>query len=73
MDRKFAFLGHLGDLGIEVYSKVKVMRSQYSFTELTLVAEVGGYVGLFLGTSFVQFSDGLKWIASRILHWKSRY
>ena len=46
--------------------KVRVLRSQYSFTGFSLVAEVGGYVGLFLGANFLQCSDLLRLLIRRL-------
>ena len=45
--------------------KVNVQRSYYSFTQLNLIGEVGGYVGLFLGANFLQFSDLLSLLIIR--------
>ena len=39
---------------------VRVSSSSYSYTFLELIAEVGGYVGLFLGVSINQISDLFK-------------
>ena len=36
---------------------IKVSRTYLSYTILELIAEVGGYVGLFLGVSINQISD----------------
>ena len=36
-------------LGFDKY--IKVIKSKYSYTGLELLAELGGYVGLFLGLS----------------------
>ena len=47
--------------------KVRVLRSQYSFTGFSFVAEVGGYVGLFLGANFLQCSDLLRLLFGRYL------
>ena len=46
-----------GALHFTFDDRIKVMRSKYDFNELSLVAEVGGYVGLFLGANFLQISD----------------
>ena len=45
---------------ITLQKAVTVMRSQYSYNELSLVAEIGGYVGLFLGVSVLQISGLVK-------------
>ena len=36
----------------------KTVTSKYIYTELELIAEFGGYVGLFLGYSVIGFADG---------------
>ena len=35
----------------------KVFKAYYTYTELSLIAEIGGYVGLFLGWSIYQITD----------------
>lgn len=47
--------------------RVRILRSQYSFSGFSFVAEVGGYVGLFLGANFLQFSDLLRLLVRRYL------
>ena len=42
---------------------IKVTKAYYSYTELELIAEFGGYVGLFLGISVLD----INWISSKIL------
>ena len=39
---------------------IKVTEAYYLYTTLTLIAEVGGYVGLFLGVSVNQVSELLN-------------
>ena len=39
---------------------VKVFKSYLVYNELSLIAEIGGYVGLFLGWSVYQLSDTLE-------------
>ena len=36
---------------------VAVTKDYYTYTELSLIAEIGGYVGLFLGVSVNQVID----------------
>ena len=52
-------------LDIRFQETTTISTDQYSYTWLTLVAEVGGYVGLFLGYSVYQMTDlldiFLKW------------
>ena len=43
-------------LNIRFQRFIKVSKSRYSYTILELIAEFGGYVGLFLGLSVVQLS-----------------
>lgn len=54
---------------------VNVMVSDYTYSVLSLVAEVGGYVGLFLGISVLQISGlmeallrKLRLLADRRIH-----
>ena len=42
---------------IEFPSKVKVIQAYPAYTILSLVAEVGGYVGLFLGVSVLDLKS----------------
>ena len=44
---------------------LQVTRSRILYNELSLVAEVGGYVGLFLGVSILQLGDVLEWATRR--------
>ena len=53
-------------LSMEFPKFVRVSRSTYSYTLLELIAEVGGYVGLFLGVSINQVSDLFKHMVTKI-------
>ena len=48
---------------------IRVTNAEYSYTELELLAEFGGYVGLFLGMSVfhlsVMFDKILEYVISR--------
>ena len=46
------------DSSVRLYfrSRVKVMKSYYAYSGLTLIAEIGGYFGLFLGVSINQIT-----------------
>ena len=44
-------------LVIKFYETIMVTEDHYVYGWLNLVAEVGGYVGLFLGISVYQFTD----------------
>ena len=45
---------------------IKTTTSYYSYLTLSMVAEIGGYVGLFLGVSLYQTTDILNAIRSRL-------
>ena len=49
-----------GSLYLKFQRFIKVSRSRYAYTWLELLAEVGGYVGLFLGVSVNQTLPILK-------------
>ena len=55
-----------GQLHFIFQKYIKVTTSYWSYSGLSLLAEVGGYVGLFLGVSVNQISD----IFERILLYK---
>ena len=44
-----------GQMNFDKY--IKVTKVKYSYTELELLAEFGGYVGLFLGISVFHLSE----------------
>ena len=46
-----------GTLYLKFPETTTISTDQYSYTWLNLVAEVGGYVGLFLGYSVYQMTD----------------
>ena len=46
---------------------IKVTKAVYSYTELELLAEFGGYVGLFLGFSVFQVSQVVEKILDKSL------
>ena len=46
-----------GELLLTFQKYIKVTSTYWSYAELSLLAEVGGYVGLFLGVSVNQISD----------------
>ena len=45
-----------GKISFEWEPVIKVTRGHYLYSELSLVAEIGGYVGLFLGVSINQIT-----------------
>ena len=48
---------------------IRVSSSYYSYTLLELLAEVGGYVGLFLGVSIIQISGLMKILMTKLDHY----
>ena len=45
------------DFSLNFDKFIKVTKAKYSYTELELLAELGGYVGLFLGLSVFHLSQ----------------
>ena len=60
-------------LKIKLNEHIKVTNEQYLYSGLSLIAEIGGYVGLFLGVSVNQIIDLVDFIITRIqnLQWKA--
>ena len=61
-----------GDVVIYVKENIEVKEAYYLYSILSMIAEVGGYVGLFLGVSVNQVSqlinvlfDKLVWIYNK--------
>ena len=52
-------------------SKMEVVEQFWSYTFLQYIAEVGGYVGLFLGYSLLQLGDVIQFVRNKI-HFISR-
>ena len=50
---------------IKFHELIAISKDQYSYIWLNLVAEVGGYVGLFLGFSVFQMTDLLEVLIQR--------
>ena len=46
--------------------KVKVVKSYYAYSGLSLIAEIGGYIGLFLGISINQITYLTSFIQERV-------
>ena len=59
-------------LKIKMNEHIKVTDEQYLYSGLSLIAEIGGYVGLFLGVSVNQIIDLVDFIITKIqnLQWK---
>ena len=43
-------------------NSIQVHKAYYAYDAVSLLAEIGGYVGLFLGFSVYQFTDLLNWL-----------
>ena len=52
---------------LEFDSFIKVTKAAYSYTELELLAEFGGYVGLFLGISVFHVSQVVDKILDKLM------
>lgn len=59
-DKETAYL----QLSFQEY--VKVTTAFYNYLTLSMIAEIGGYVGLFLGVSFYQVTDVLNALINRV-------
>ena len=66
------FFGSNGQVYIKLKKNIHVFEAQYLYSILSMIAEVGGYVGLFLGISVNQVStifnvvlDRFDWIFKR--------
>ena len=45
---------------------VKVTKSYYTYSPLSLIAEIGGYVGLFLGVSVNMVTNLLEFLVAKL-------
>ena len=59
-------MAHGSAIVINFQENVEVVSSYYLYSGLSLIAEVGGYVGLFLGVSINQIANFIEWILTRI-------
>ena len=50
---------------LSFYTNIKKTKEFYLYTPLSLVAEVGGYIGLFLGVSIYQLTDLFNYLFSK--------
>ena len=48
---------YIGDVSMTFSKLIKTTKARYSYRELELLAELGGYVGLFLGISVLSLKD----------------
>ena len=62
------FPGNMIEPRIHIYfdELVKVSQTYITYTSLEMLAEVGGYVGLFLGVSVYHFKDLFNYILNKI-------
>ena len=61
-----SYAGANGQLSINFKENIKVNTSYFVYSGLTLIAEIGGYVGLFLGVSINQVTNLIEWIFTLI-------
>ena len=61
------------ELWITYSSKtVEVLREELAYSFLSLVADIGGVLGLFIGFNFIMVWDGTVWcIRKRLYHKKT--
>ena len=59
-------MAHGSTVVINFQENVEVVSSYYLYSGLSLIAEVGGYVGLFLGVSINQIANFIEWILTWI-------
>ena len=45
---------------------IKVNKGYHAYSELSLIAEIGGYVGLFLGVSVNQITNLIEYVVLKI-------
>lgn len=53
-------------LRIKFDETVKVFHAKYEYSFETMMAEIGGYVGLFLGISVYQFTEVIDYILVKV-------
>lgn len=53
-------------LSISFKEKITISQDQYSYTWLNFLAEVGGYIGLFLGMSLFHAADLVDFLIRKI-------
>ena len=52
---------------------VLLSEEHFLYSPLSLIAEVGGYVGLFLGVSVKQFSTMMELLFNRFKRWVDNF
>ena len=62
------FAGNPSSIFLNFKKFIKISKARYSYGGLELLAEFGGYVGLFLGISVFHLSDAFTKIAQLIFH-----
>ena len=61
-----SYAGANGQLSINFKENIKVNTSYFVYSGLTLIAEIGGYVGLFLGCALWQAPDFIDFLLRKI-------
>ena len=56
----------ISEIKLYFYNRVRVVKSYYGYSGLSLIAEIGGYIGLFLGVSINQITYLISFIQERI-------
>ena len=56
---------------INLKSNIRVTQAHYLYSGLSMVAEIGGYVGLFLGVSFNKLAILTNTLITRLDSWSS--
>ena len=64
----------IGAIPIDILFNEEILTSEevFLYSTLSLIAEIGGYVGLFLGVSVYQISSLAEMIFVQIIRWKGR-
>ena len=62
----FSKMAHGSAIVINFQENVEVVSSYYLYSGLSLIAVVGGYVGLFLGVSINQIADLFEWSLTKM-------
>lgn len=57
-------------LKINFDEMVKVFHAKYDYSFESMIAEIGGYVGLFLGVSVYQFTGFVDYMLSKLLRFQ---
>ena len=65
-----SFASQSPQISFKFPENMRITRAYYSYQRINLIAEIGGYVGLFLGVSVIQITNVLdhasRWISSKV-------